>query len=61
MRVDPAYTGLGSGLQLVATNDKYPFTESFYSHRFGVAAANRLNGVAMIISAAAWSVPTGYL
>ena len=61
MRVDPAYTGLGSGLQLVATSDKYPFSESFYSHRFGVAAANRLNGVAMIVSAAAWSVPTGYL
>ena len=61
MRVDPAYTGLGSGLQLVSTNSKYPFTESFYSHRFGVACANRLNGVAMIISAAAWSVPSGYL
>lgn len=61
MRVDPDYTGLGSGLQLVATSDKYPFSESFYSHRFGVAAANRLNGVAMIVSAAAWSVPTGYL
>lgn len=61
MRVDPTYTGLGSGLQLVATNDKYPFSESFYSHRFGVAAANRLNGVAMIVSAAAWSVPSGYL
>jgi len=61
MRVDPSYTGLGSGLQLVSTNSKYPFTESFYSHRFGVACGNRLNGVAMLISAAGWSVPTGYL
>jgi len=62
MRVDPSYTGLGSGLQLVSTNDKYPFTESFYSHRFGVAAANRLNGVVMEIAAGGtYSVPTGYL
>jgi len=62
MRVDPTYTGLGSGLQLVSTNDKYPFSESFYSHRFGVAAANRLNGVVMEIAAGGtYSVPTGYL
>jgi hypothetical protein len=61
MRVDPAYTGLGSGLQLVATSDKYPFSESFYSHRFGVAAANRLNGVVMNIVNGAWAVPAGYV
>ena len=62
MRVDPAYTGLGTGLQLVATSDKYPFTESFYSHRFGVAAANRLNGVVMEVAAdGSYTVPTGYL
>ena len=61
MRVDPADTGLGGGLQLVATSDKFPFTQSDYSHRFGLGAGNRLNGVAMIISAAAWSVPSGYL
>ncbi len=61
MRVDPADTGLDGGLKLVATSDKFPFTQSDYSHRFGIGAGNRLNGVAMIISAAAWSVPSGYL
>ena len=62
MRVDPAYTGLNTGLQLVATSDKYPFSESFYSHRFGVAVCNRLNGVVMEIAAGGtYTVPTGYL
>lgn len=62
MRVDPGYTGLGSGLQLVATSDKFPFTSSFYSHRFGVAVANRLNGVVMeVANGGGYTVPTGYL
>lgn len=59
-RIDPADTGLGSGLSLVATDEEFPFTESFYSHRFGFGCGNRLNGVVMIVSAAAYSVPTGY-
>jgi hypothetical protein len=50
-RIDPADTGLGTGLQLVATSDQYPFTESFYSHRFGFGVGNRLNGYVMEVSA----------
>lgn len=62
MRVDPGYTGLGSGLQLVATNDKFPFSNSFYSHRFGVAASNRLNGVVLEVdTGGSYTVPAGYL
>jgi hypothetical protein len=57
-RVDPADTGLGTGLQLVAREATSPFTTSYYRHRFGFGAGNRLNGVAMIVSAAAYSVPT---
>jgi hypothetical protein len=59
-RIDPVSTGLGNGLQLVATDQDFPFTTSEYVHRFGFGVGNRLNGVAMIVSAAAYSVPTGY-
>ena len=57
-RIDPADTGLGQGLQLVAREAKQPFTTAYYRHRFGFGCGNRLNGVAMIVSAAAYSVPT---
>jgi hypothetical protein len=46
-RVDPADTGLGRGLQLVAQDEKFPFQSSFWRHRFGIGAGNRLNGVVM--------------
>lgn len=60
-RVDPAYTGLGDGLQLVATSDTHPFTSSHYSHRFGVGAGNRLNGVIMELgNGGTYSIPSGY-
>ena len=62
MRVDPDYTGLAGGLQLVANSDKTPFTNSFYSHRFGIGAGNRINGVVMEMgTGGTYSVPTGYL
>lgn len=44
-RVDPADTGLGTDLQLVAVDEEYPFKGSTWRHRFGVAVANRLNGI----------------
>lgn len=47
MRTDPADTGLGTGLQLIATVDGTPFRESIWRHRFGVGVANRLNGVVL--------------
>jgi hypothetical protein len=45
MRVDPADTGLGVGLQLIAKNDKFPMEGSFYRNRYGFGVGNRLNGV----------------
>ncbi len=57
-RVDPADTGLPRGLTLVATDVEHPFTTSTYSHRFGFGCGNRLNGVAMIVSAAGYSAPS---
>jgi len=60
-RIDPADTGLGMGLQLVAESDKHPFTESHYSHRFGFGAANRLNGVVLELgTGGTYTVPAAY-
>lgn len=47
MRVDPSYTGLGQGLQMVEDDFKFPFNKTTWRHRFGIGTANRLNGVAM--------------
>ncbi|MCK5307171.1 MAG: hypothetical protein KAJ73_01035 [Zetaproteobacteria bacterium] len=44
-RIDPADTGLGTDLRLVATDEEFPFKESVWRHRLGYAVANRLNGV----------------
>lgn len=60
-RIDPADTGLGDGLMLVAESDVYPFTASHYSHRFGVGVGNRLNGVVMELgTGGTYSIPSGY-
>jgi len=60
-RIDPADTGLGVGLQLVATDDEFPFTQSFWRHRFGFGVGNRLNGVVMEMgTGGSYSIPTGY-
>lgn len=45
-RVDPADTGLGAGLQLVAKDMEFPWETSFWRDRFGYGVGNRLNGVA---------------
>lgn len=61
MRVDPANTGLPRGLNLIMQDDDYPFTSSLYGHRFGVAVANRLNGVVMELgTGGSYSIPSGY-
>ncbi len=58
-RVDPADTGLGTGLQLVSTNDKFPLQASFYRHRFGYGVGNRLNGVVHEYGAGgSYTIPT---
>jgi len=59
-RRDPLDTGLGEGLQLVAENEAFPFKGSFWRHRFGFGVGNRLNGIAMIISASGYSVPAAF-
>ena len=60
-RVDPADTGLPRGLALVARDENYPFTSSFYSHRFGFGVGNRLNGVVMELgTGGSYTVPTAY-
>lgn len=62
MRVDPEYTNLPRGLAMVAESDREPFSQSHYSHRFGFGVGNRLNGVAMELSADAddYDAPSAY-
>lgn len=61
MRVDPASTGLGQGLQLVTTDKLFPFTKATWRHRFGFGAGNRLNGVALELgTGGTYTVPSDY-
>lgn len=61
MRVDPAATGLGRGLQLVAQDVNYPIQSAHWRHRFGVGAGNRLNGVVMELgTGGSYTIPTPY-
>jgi hypothetical protein len=61
MRVDPAATGLGRGLQLVARDETYPIESAHWRHRFGVGAGNRLNGVVMELgTGGTYTIPTAY-
>jgi len=61
MRVDPADTGLAQGLTLVARDMEFPFERSTWRHRFGFGVANRLNGVAIEVSAdGTYTTPTAY-
>lgn len=59
-RVDPPEVGLGAGgLDLVAKNPFYPFETSYYRHRFGFGAGNRLNGVVLEFgTGGTYTVPT---
>lgn len=50
-RIDPPVVGLGDGLQMIAQNLDEPIKTSSWSHRFGYAAANRLNAVVMQLTA----------
>lgn len=60
-RVDPAGTGLPRGLSLITESDEYPFAKAHYRHRFGLGVANRLNGVAMELTAdASYDIPAAY-
>ncbi len=60
-RIDPADTNLGTGLQLVVTDQLYPWERSFWRHRFGFGSSNRLNGVVMeLASGGSYTIPTLY-
>ncbi len=60
-RVDPADTGLGQGLQLVVEDEIFPWARSFWRHRFGFGASNRLNGVVMELgTGGTYTIPTIY-
>lgn len=60
-RIDPADTGLGTGLQLVTRDESFPFEGSFWRHRFGFGCGNRLNGVVMELgTGGTYDIPSGY-
>jgi hypothetical protein len=60
-RVDPAETGLTSGLQLVAEDERYPFQGAQWSDRFGLGVGNRLNGVVMQLKASgSYDIPAQF-
>lgn len=61
IRIDPADTGLGSGLQLVSQDADYPFMTSHWRDRFGIGVGNRLNGVVFELgTGGTYTVPSGY-
>lgn len=60
-RVDPADTGLGTGLRLVASDERFPLETMTWVHRFGLGVANRLNGVVMEFGdGGSYTVPTAF-
>jgi hypothetical protein len=61
MRVDPADTGLPTGLSLITQDGANPFTNSHWANRYGIGAGNRLNGFAMHLAATtSYTVPTAF-
>lgn len=60
-RIDPADTGLGDGLQLVAKDQEFPFEDTTWRHRFGFGVGNRLNGVVLELgTGGTYTIPSGY-
>lgn len=60
-RVDPAATGLGQGLQLVAKNMDSPLESSEWVDRFGFGCGNRLNGVVLELgNGGTYTIPTRF-
>lgn len=60
-RVDPAETGLQSGLVLRAEDEEHPLMSAIYGARFGLAVRNRLNGAVMELgTGGTYTVPTAY-
>lgn len=60
-RIHPEFTGLGSGLQLIAEDEKYPIESSHYEDDFGFGVGNRLNGMVMELTTdATYDIPAAY-
>ncbi len=60
-RCDPAYTNLPKELELIAKDSEHPFESSYYHHRFGIGAGNRINGHVLFLDAGgSYVVPTLY-
>ncbi len=60
-RVDPAYTNLPRGLNLIVRDESTPFETSYYDARFGFGAGNRLNLVVLEYgTGGSYTIPTGY-
>jgi hypothetical protein len=60
-RVDPADTGLGRGLQLVASDENHPMQRSSYENRYGLGAGNRLSAAVVCVNeTATYAVPSSY-
>lgn len=60
-REDPADTGLGGGLRLVARDEDFPFVASIWRARCGFGVTNRLNGVVMELgTGGSYGVPAAY-
>lgn len=56
-----SYTGFPRGLALRSTDTAYPFRAAHYSHRFGVGAGNRLNGVVLeLANGGSYTIPTAF-
>ena len=60
-RVDPRDMGIPDGLNLVATDEEFPFMGSFWRNRFGFGVGNRLNGVVLENgTGGSYTVPSAY-
>lgn len=60
-RVDPALTGLSTGLQLVFEDMDFPFEANYWENRFGFGVGNRINGVVMELgTGGTYTIPTAY-
>lgn len=62
MRLDPSDTGLGSGLQLVATDNNHPMHRASYENRYGFGVGNRLSAAIIEINngGATYTPPSAY-
>ena len=63
-RVDMADSGLGAGLQLVATGadvTHWPLSGSTWRNRFGIGTGKRLNGrIQQLVASTSYTIPTQY-